>query len=188
MVAPREIPPRSVKARAFRDDVFGESRKFRPMLPPGRPSGTMEVASRFPAHLGFQRTLCRFVFSSVSRSSFRAERKSWGSPKHKASIDRRSVEAGEPQLQPTYSLRDGDGIPCAWLQSRVLGSTRGTVGKRNVPESLPSAKTAKDGPPAPARARASRRDRRLQFTSFYRTLREFLSEGISPFSLDSYLS
>ena len=40
----------------------------------------------------------------------------------------------------------------------------------------------------PAGARASKRDRRLHFTSFYRTLREFLSEGKSPFSLDSYLS
>jgi len=39
----------------------------------------------------------------------------------------------------------------------------------------------------PAGARASRTDRRLQFTSF-RTLREFLSEGKSPFSLDWYLS
>ncbi len=41
----------------------------------------------------------------------------------------------------------------------------------------------------PAGARASTRDRRLQFTSFfYRTLREPLSEGKPPFSLDLYLS
>ena len=40
----------------------------------------------------------------------------------------------------------------------------------------------------PAPARAHERDRRLQFTSFCRTPREFLSARKSPLSLDSYLS
>jgi hypothetical protein len=40
----------------------------------------------------------------------------------------------------------------------------------------------------PTGARVLKRDRRLQFNSFYPTLRELLSEGKSPFSLDSYLS
>jgi hypothetical protein len=86
-----------------------------------------EGASLFLRIAVFQRTFCRFVFSSASALSFRAERKSWGSPKHKASIDRRSVEAGEPQLRQIYSLRAWDGIPCAWSRSRVMRSTQGTV-------------------------------------------------------------
>jgi hypothetical protein len=40
----------------------------------------------------------------------------------------------------------------------------------------------------PVGKRASRIDRRLQSFSLYQTSREFLSEGKSPFSLDSYLS
>ena len=93
---------------------------------PGQWRGrAFSCASRF-----FKERFTALCFRAHPALSFRAERKSWGSPKHKASIDRRSVEAGEPQLRQIYSLRDEDGIPCAWSRSRVMGSTRGTVGKR----------------------------------------------------------
>ena len=129
--------------------VSGGGKNFQPTLRLTRPSGPMDGASHFCcASRFFKERFAALCFRAHPALSFRAERKSWGSPKHKASIDRRSVEAGEPQLWQIYSLRDGDGIPWAWSRSRVMGSTRGTVGKRECCGIPTLCKNRKGWPPS----------------------------------------
>jgi hypothetical protein len=104
--------------------------------------GILDQCCRLPAFslfalvfddgVDFSKNVLLLCVSGGARFVILAGRKNRDSPKHKASIDRWSVEAGEPQLQQIYSLRCKCGFPCAGLLSGVIGLTRGTGRKDGV--------------------------------------------------------